>query len=210
MQSFLQDRIRLVRDLLTSGPEVAYGDLVLILCAVMSACAAARWPGEGIDRKRFLELLVRHSKPDHRTVWVSVPALISSGVLCESRTPYGDVGNADRIYRDHEIDLPLGDAMLRYSDIDERKLRKHTYAGLIYEWLRCGYAHEYCPHGSISTMPASRFPARVSYIGRYDGGTLTRMVTFHLDYLIELTEHHVANLAISPMTRPTQWWSDGA
>ena len=58
MRSFLLDRIRLVNELIAGGPRVEYADFVLILTAVLSACSARRWPGRGIDRNRFVELLV--------------------------------------------------------------------------------------------------------------------------------------------------------
>ena len=64
MHRFLQGRIDLVHQLRAlSTLEVAQQDLELILTAVMSACAACRWPGEGFDRKRFVESLVRFGSP---------------------------------------------------------------------------------------------------------------------------------------------------
>lgn len=36
-----------------------YSEAVLILCAVLSAMAADAWPGRGIDRRRFTELVAR-------------------------------------------------------------------------------------------------------------------------------------------------------
>ena len=55
VQSFLQGRIDLVKALRESSLPVTHQDLELILTAVISACAACRWPGEGFDRKRFVE-----------------------------------------------------------------------------------------------------------------------------------------------------------
>ena len=208
MREFLQDRIRLVRELLhDDAPQVAYGDLALILCSVISACAAVRWPGRGSDRNRFVELLVQHSPADHHTSWISVPALINRDHLLEDDTPYRH-GNATRIFCGDQIDLPYDQARLQFPSISAQQLKAVSYAALIYTWLRCGYAHEYCPHDSVTEVPASRYEARVSYIGRNDGVRIKRMASFHLDYLIAVADHHASQLPDSPSPQPTDWWYD--
>jgi hypothetical protein len=138
---------------------------------------------------------------------VSVPALINGEHLSEDATPYKG-GNSTRIFCGHEIDLPVEEAKREYPGIPGKQLRKNCYACLIYEWLRCGYAHEYCPHGNITHMPATREKARVSYIGRSVGEGLRRMVSFHLEYLFRLAEYHVSVLPETPVARPSRWWID--
>jgi len=206
MQKFLQGRIDLVKSLIDSDLSVHYADLVLILCSVLSACAEHRWPGEYIDKKRFIELLVRYSPDKFRTSWVSVPSLIYDGLISESQTPYGKPGNMTRIYRDDEIDLSLEDASRKYPRVSAKDLRKHCYAYLIYDRLRCGYAHKYCPREGIISVRASHKKARISYIGRLSGAAIKRMGSFHLDYLISLAEYHVFNLPNSPSECPSSWW----
>ena len=209
MRHFLEDRIRLVRELIESDISVAYGDLVLILSAVISSCAAARWPGRGIDRRRFVELLVQLSPPDAHMNWVCVPALINSNLVSEADTPYGP-GENTRIFRDDEIDLELSAAQAKYTNVSLGNLKRRTYAVLIYEWLRCGYAHEYCAHENITHVPPSRYNARLSYIGRGTPDGLKRMVSFHLDYLIDLAQFHAATLAEAADPVPGEWWIDVA
>ena len=53
----------------------SYGEAVLILCAALSALAADVWPGTGIDRKRFVQLLKRFSPPHLSSTLISVPIL---------------------------------------------------------------------------------------------------------------------------------------
>jgi hypothetical protein len=207
MKTFLKDRLRLVRELMTSGPTVAYADLCLILCAVLSACAAIRWPGNRIDRKRFVELLVRHSNPDHNAHWISVPALLNKGLLLESATPYGH-GHSNRIFIDSEIDMDVAKARVAYPNVAVSKLRKNSYACLIYEWIRCGYAHEYCLKGNASSIPSSDRPAKVSYILSGHGPSKSREAHFHIEYLIALAEHHVDLILESPDRTPEEWWID--
>jgi hypothetical protein len=212
MREFLLDRVRLVRDLQESEIPHHYADLALILCSVLSACAADRWPakrGERIDRKRFVELLVKRSPDDAHTSWICVPALINRGLVSEADTPYGP-GQSTRIFTDDEIDLPLDAAAAKYPQVDPPELKRSTYAVLIYEWLRCGYAHAYWGDENTTHVAPSRREARVSYIGRgVQGGGLRRMVGFHLDYLIGLAEHHAADVEDKPSSpRPATWWLD--
>jgi hypothetical protein len=196
MQKFLYGRIRLVKELLQSDLAVTYADLTLILCAVLSACAARRWPRQGrnLDKARFVSLLVKYSPPEFHTSWISVPALLNDGLITESETPWGRPGQATRVYCDEEIDLSIEDAELRYPLVSAVRLKEYSYASLIYRWLRCGYSHEYCAHDSITEIQASRRISRLSYIGRSTGKGIKRMVAFHLDYLIRLAEYHVSIL----------------
>jgi hypothetical protein len=176
--------------------DVCYGDIVLIACAVLSGCAAYRWPkqDEKSDKKRFTRLLIEHSAPEFRTSWISIPSLLNDGFIREDETPWGTPGNGCRILCDDEIDLSLEDVETRYPRIPEEWIREYSYASLIYKRLRCAYSHEYCPHASINEMQASRKEARISYIGRNSTNGIERRVSFHLDYLIKLAEYHVSVL----------------
>jgi hypothetical protein len=212
MQKFLQGRIDLVRSLIDNR-LASYADLVLIICAVLSACASRRWrrPSKrrnGHDRGSFIELLVKYSPDDFRTSWVSIPSLINDNLIDESQTPYGNPGNTIRIYCDDEIDLSLEDAIRKYPRVLSKNLRQHCYASLIYERLRCGYVHEYCPHVTITPARPTHREARISYIGRSSGDTIRRMISFHLDYLISLAEYPVFNLPNSSSECPSPWWID--
>lgn len=208
MQEFLKRRINLVKTLVAGDLPVVYADLVLILCAVLSACGAVRWPGRGIDKKRFIELLISYSAQDYHTSWVSVPALLNDGLIDISNTPYGNPGNMTRIYLDDEIDLSISDAKISYPYLSSEQLRKYCYASIIYEWLRCGYSHEYCPHENITEFPPSRNAARISYIGRSINNEIIRMVSFHIDYLISLADYHVSILPSRQSPIPPKWWID--
>ena len=206
MKLFLSGRLEIAKAL-ESLPGANYANVVLITTAVLSACASIRWPGKRIDRKRFIELLVSFSPVDLHTSWVSVPALINEGFIAEEDTPYAG-GNSTRVFRDDEIDLSLEDARTRYPGVPGVELRNHCYATLIYEWLRCGYAHQYSPHTNIIQNPPSGANARVSYVGRLIAGKLERMVSFHLDYLFLIAGHHVSVLPTTASPAPASWWID--
>jgi len=209
MQRFLQQRVDLAEYLLSEVRLSHYADVALILTAVLSACAAHRWPGTGINRKRFIELLALHSLERFHTTWVSVPALINDKLIQETETPYGRPGMSTMIFCDEEIDLSIQEAGNHYPNISVKHLRNHCYSSLIYVWLRCGYAHEYVANENITHVPASRRTARLSYIGRNIGGQqerLRRMVSIHPEYLIELARYHVATMPDAPCQKPQTWW----
>lgn len=157
MRSFLLDRIRLVNELIVGGPEVAYADLVLILTAVISACSACRWPERNLDRYRFVELLVRSSTPEAHCDYICLLSLMIAGLISERDTPWGLPGKSSRILRDDEIDLAFSDAQSRFPHIPMLELKKHTYAPLIYSWLRCAYSHE---NGGTSSGRNTNFSPR--------------------------------------------------
>lgn len=210
MQRFLNGRIDLVKDLIKSDLSIHYADLVLILCSVLSACAARRWPGERIDRKRFIEMLVKHTPENLKTSWISVPSLLNENLITINQTPYRNPGDITRIYCDDEIDLSFEEAVNKYPLVSCKKLRQHSYAAIIYERLRCGYAHSYWHHNSITHVPASRRNAYFSYIGRLmDNRRERRMISIHIEYLISLTEHSVSILPEHPSEYPASWWIDG-
>lgn len=209
MKEFLIDRIRLVNELIHIDTKVHYADLVLILTAVISACSARRWPGKGIDQRRFVELLIQHSLPEAHVNYVCLVSLISDGLISEQDTPWGEKGMSSRIFVDDEIDMPLAEAQSLFPSIPLRKLKRHTYAALIYSWLRCPYAHEYCLGEHSGEVPACNEPARISYIGRAKpDGTIQRRAIFHLEYLSSLARHHVNLVPEAPQNRPPHWWLD--
>jgi hypothetical protein len=208
VSEYLESKIRFVRQVIESDIAVGYEDIALILCTTISAAAASRWPGRDIDRKRFIELLVLHSPRSIDVTRVSVAALINKGFVNESDTPYS--ADNTRIFRDEEIDPLLPDAVNEYAGIPLRRLKKCTYAALVYDWIRCAYAHEYRANEFVIHVPASRRPARVSYIGRLHGTGIRRMAYFDLESLIDLASHHAANEAESPAPYPAEWWVESA
>jgi hypothetical protein len=158
-----------------------------------------------------VELLVKHSPAEFHCDHICIAALIRSNLVAEADTAWGEPGQATRIFTDEEIDLDLVEAQRSHPNLTLKQLKDHSFAALIYKWLRCSYVHEYSLDPSASHMPSSRDKARISYIGRLgrDGG-IHRMTTFHLDYLIELASYHANDVPDSPQTRPPIWWLQSA
>jgi hypothetical protein len=114
MRGFLQGRIDLVKALRNSSLPVTQQDLELILTAVISSCAACRWPGEGFDRKRFVESLIRFSSPELHLNFVSIGGLLELGVISDAQTPWGTFSQRIRIFTGDEIDGAIPDMAQRY------------------------------------------------------------------------------------------------
>jgi hypothetical protein len=210
MQTFLQGRIDLVTALCESSLPVTHQDLELILSAVISACAACRWPGEGFDRKRFVESLIRFGSPELHLDYISTGALLELGVVSDSETPWGVFGQEIRIFTGDEIDGPIPDMAQRYPKVSTRDLKRASYANRIYEWLRCGYAHNYWAAGNTTHVAPSDSPtAQISYIGlRESDGKRRRIASFHLPYLIAVAQEQVSTLPKKKLDQPDQWWID--
>ena len=207
MKEFLQARIELAKYLAENVRGAHYADVVLILTAVISACASRRWPGTGIDRKRFVELLVRYSPPHFHTSWISLPDLLGDYPDALIRPP----GIPDTSIRcGEDVDKDYREAEGSFSDYRPEQIRKDSYATLIYERHRCGSAHEYWAGGNnVTHVPPSSQKARVTYIARGTPRGFRRMLAFHLEYLIDLSAHHAANLPEEACKEPPTWWIDG-
>ena len=207
MRNFLQGRIDLVKALRVSALPVSPQDLGLILMSVISACAACRWPGEGFDRKRFVESLIQFSSPSLHLDYISIGALLENDLISESQTPWGDFGRMTDVFKGNEIDCSLSDMSIRFPHLTSRDLKNASYACLIYRWLRCGYAHNYHPVGNTTHVPPARSSAQISYIGRLQAsGDIIRVAAFHFDYLLEVTQQQVATLGDQPLQKPSVWW----
>jgi hypothetical protein len=211
MRTFLQGRIDLVHALIDSDLPVARQDLDLILTSVISACAAWRWPGRGFDRKRFVESLIRYGSSQHNLSYVSTGALLELGVISESESPWRGLAKQSRIFTGHEIDGSLVQMSAKYPGVSIRNLKKASYANRIYEWLRNGYAHTYWSAGNTTHVAPSRLPAQISYIGRLkESDGITRIASFHLDYLVAVAQDQVATLPAEALAPPGEWWIDQA
>lgn len=209
MRNFLRERINFVNALRESSLSVTQQDLELILTAIISACAACRWPGEGFDRKRFIETLIRFGSADLHLDYVSTGALLELGVVSDGQTPWGQMGQEARIFTGEEIDGAIPEMQMRYPGVSIRDFKRASYACRLYEWYRCGYAHNYWASGNTTYAAPSREPAQISYIGRVNpGGAHIRIASFHLDYLIAVAENQVSALPDRKMNQPETWWID--
>jgi hypothetical protein len=115
----------------------------------------------------------------------------------------GTFGEEIRIFTGDEIDCAIPDMAQRYPHVSMRDLKKACYANRIYEWLRCGYAHNYWETGNTTYVPPSDLPAQISYMARREpDGTRARIASFHLDYLIDVAQDQVSRLPKKKLDKP--------
>jgi len=198
----------------------SYGDAVLILTAALSAMAAEAWPGViGIDRRRFIELLVRFA-PDRALVTrVSIP------VLCEELLMSGQTLELTAISKQvlepsslvvvgEDIDQSEELVLSTVGSIETAFLRKFSYASVLYTEVRSGYVHECHPSERATSQPMThKTDVAVSYSNLLIEieDRVRRQIHFHLEWLGEtaleiarrLDEYHVG------FVRPEKWWVDG-
>jgi hypothetical protein len=202
----------------------SYGDAVLILCAVLSGLAAEVWPGDGKDRKRFVELLKQFATPKLEATKISIPLLIASlsargkaseVTAIQKAFPKNSLGNVligDEVDKNEaEILVVCGDA------VSLKELRNCSYANLLYREVRCGYVHEYKPGKKADSCSLTQKPGvRVSYVGWIDVNNPDREPDQHIHFALEW----IADLATCiagvvddvsnlPFLDPPQWWVEG-
>lgn len=141
--------------------QITYGDAILILTAVISALAAQCWPGRNIDAPRFTQLLAGYAP---ETLTISVPLLMKSFESSNKADLATKLnGHFDRfapwrtIPIGHSVDLSENDVELLLGDSSFRQeIRKHSYAYLLYDELRCSYSHEFKPGPRIEVHRPTR------------------------------------------------------
>lgn len=211
--------------------KITYGDAILILTAVVSALAAQCWPGKarGNDRGRFTQLLVDHT-PETRTI--SVPLLMkhfeSSKRADLAKKLEGHFNRCvpwGTIPLGHEVDLSEKDVehLLGCSSC-RSEVRKHSYAHLLYEELRCSYSHEFKPGPRIEVHRPTKLHLEpcVSYQPYSPGNPAwseiplepyINLIHFDLPWIGEVLRKcsSAVDKAAKRLPRkpPKGWWIDG-
>ena len=149
LEEWVMAKVEIARKINSGGCGGGYAEAVLILCGVISAIAADRWPGKNKDKKRFIELLISYADSSLNTATISVPLLASyldtnSKVqdaikLRETFLPRAD----SRVVTGVEVDT----SEQRVADIcpciKSALTRQYSYAALLYVEARSSYVHEY-------------------------------------------------------------------
>jgi hypothetical protein len=226
-------------------------DAEAILCCALSGAAADTWPGRGQDEKRFIEFLVEYARNSYPPVeYTSIP-LLHLQMRLPDKSDEKDrpevakwKAEGERILKDkiHQATGGIDARELRWSDVDDpdavvadylmtslisskdvrRRVRKATYASVIYSDLRCGLVHELRwgdRLGRWSWDPNTE-PHYVNYIDRQ--GARTRRLCFPYEYLrqtikgaLELacdwldTSREFIEQCRPSRPVPSCWWADG-
>ena len=202
----------------------SYSEAAILTCAALSALAAEVWPGQRIDRVRFIELLVRLGPSPTLASIVSVPLLVrhlestpeaASAALLKNKL----LGfSPTRIVTGTEVDRSESELLALCPTLSPRIMRKHSYACLLYEEVRSSYAHEYRPGNKSDSWPMTVCNGEsVSYVNRLLTAGIpetVRLIHFHLSWLTKLAIDLATNIdtlrATLPRPVPSTWWIDGA
>lgn len=191
------------------------------MAATFSGLAADLWPGNGIDKVRFVELWVLYAEKPEAT-WVSVP-LLSRYLRDHSRIAEADELEATRpelfkepestkVFLGRELDMPAETVRSLCSSIPLRDIRLHSYPALFYEQVRCYGSHEYRMGENASARKMTTQESAVSYLNQVHSlppHKVRRLIHFHALWLHDMISALARRVDSLPTpTVPTTWWLD--
>lgn len=199
----------------------SYYEATLLLSSIVSGIAADVWPGEGIDRKRFIELWVRYADPALDAVRISVPLLVTAlneqGKQAEAaafgmaRPVAYALGQSTRVVVGTEVDASEAEVLAICPGLAVRELRGFAYPNAFYRHVRSTLVHEYHLGESASAQPMTPREAGVSYVNIITSPY--RQIHFHIPWLGEVIRSIAASvepvILSGPQAVPQAWWIEG-
>lgn len=196
-----------------------YAEAVILVCAVLSALSAELWDGRGIDRVRFIEMLVRVGLNSSDCTTVSIPLLVQHLNNSSRKLEALQIQSAfslptsARVVTGPEVDQSEKDVLSICPLLDLKEVRRFSYASILYSEIRSSYSHEYRSGLLADSWPMTMLAEqKVSYINRMTNGSeMMRLVHIHVEWLAQLAielASTVDNL-VTGLHRPTAWWIDG-
>lgn len=197
-----------------------YAEAVIILCSVLSAVAAERWPGRNKDKKRFVELLYQYADAALSVTRVSVPLLVrylgeksrvtEHNTLQSALMPRSDT----LVLTGDNVDKSENEVLGICPSLELSLVRRFSYATLLYEETRSSYAHQYMPgpRSDSWVMGSARAHGRVSYTNRMSmkENRVDRLIYFSVPWLADLVLSVERNLRpLMPDDQFFQWWLPG-
>ncbi|MGO9833973.1 MAG: hypothetical protein ACLP1X_07150 [Polyangiaceae bacterium] len=214
-----------------------YMDACLMVSGLISGIASFVWPGTHGDRRRFIEAWVQFSAPDGDARHVSVPLLRRwlldhdqvdmARALEQACPPLFNAGQRARVIHGDELDCDENALLTKCPSLDVATMRRHSYATVFYEDVRCKLVHEGELSGTAASFPMTiKKDPRISYVNRtvatlnvdgevakVTGPERDRRIFFHMEFLADVTRNMARNvdtaLANGPIPQPKRWWIDG-
>ena len=196
----------------------AYAEAVIILSSAISAIAADAWPGERIDRKRFVELFKDFCNPTLHPVRISVPLLIGylrgSGKAAEERVIRERFMDfvPSRVLTGDDTDQEESTILSCCPTLAPKEVREFSYANVLYREVRSAFVHQYRSGGKADPWPLTEESEdSISYGNWY--GEPDRHIHFPVGW-IRLVAESTADAvdqkgSAIPMVHPVVWWIDG-
>lgn len=222
-REFFHSKLELGRFLIKEMGVQAEPDAEIILCCALSGLASILWPGTGIDRQRFIQLLVDFSQPSANLQLISLP------VLASQLRDQGDVSSAinlkAKFFPGHpsefinpnvvDQDEAIVSSFINYLDL--KTIRRSSYASIIYTDLRCALVHEYSLSPNMTYFNLFDIHDSPSYLHmNFEDGRTRMLLHLPFDYLantlINITDALFTYWSTSSLLekpRPVSWWVDG-
>jgi hypothetical protein len=224
-QSFVEQKIKTAQAIAMGCCDGTYAEGAIILCSIISAMSAIAWPDDKkhrIDRKRFVEIITRFPPSGIDPKKMSIPLLVQDGKACNSRLGIPKAA----FYLTGANDLNETDVEKSCPGLSLCKIRKYSYANLLYEQIRCGYAHQYRTGHEASDHDSLRPIAKVkesviSYVNVNSDNTIYRFIHFPLHWIASVAEGIALGLDNESSKKgkmlfddlcfevPKPWWLDG-
>lgn len=197
--SWVHEKIKIAQAIASGCCGGGYDESALIICATISAMAALAWPGKNkIDMKRFVEILVQVARYDPNPLRISIPLLHQEDHYFADLLPLSK--KAFYLTESNDKDFSeLTDFLKKKSitmDPEKTKTVKHnSYAFLLYNQIRCGFAHEYIIGENATSFDAMRNIGNVkenavSYTNNYEiNKLLRRRIHFPIPWISQLASN---------------------
>lgn len=199
----------------------SYYEATLLLSSIVSGIAADVWPGEGIDRKRFVELWVRYANPALDAVRISVPLLVTAldeqgkqaevAELHMARPVAYAPGHSTQVVVGTEVDASEAEVLAICPGLAVREVREFAYPNAFYRHVRSTLVHEYHLGELASARPMAPREAGVSYVNITTPPY--RQIHFRIPWLAEVIRSIAARaesvVLSGPQEVPPAWWIEG-
>jgi hypothetical protein len=222
IQQFVQRPLSVAGALAQGACGGTYVEACILISGVISGIAAHLWPGEGGDRRRFVEAWVRYADPMLLPHNISLPLLLPSlrqrspadAAHLESLRPgMFRSGGSARIVTGNDVDVDEASVQAAVPNMTLKEIRSFSYPALFYKHVRSSLTHEYQVGKAASALPMTTRSASVSYSNHGSQsapGRVKRLIHFSPDWLLDIARSIASNVdavvAVGTPPVPAIWW----
>jgi hypothetical protein len=220
LMTFTDSKVRLAAALNGGLGGGTYGEAILVTSSLLSAIAAYLWPGDRIDRARFVELWHSHASPSLAPTLISLPLLITArrevgdmaavkALESTSTAAFcGDPEYDSLVLEGPSVDLPETQVCALVPHLSRKEIRHYTYPAVFYREVRSPYVHEFSSGRQSSASPMSTNENVVSYVNQSPHRTIHFGMGF-LDAVVRSIAASADNVfANAPLRLPATWWEN--
>lgn len=211
MKQYFRNSLNLAQSLHSGHCGGGYDEAAHITAGILSGISAIHWPGHQIDKKRFVELLVRFGPASVKKV--SVPLLYQDDSLTQAqlRVLEGTVpalkitGRIITGSEDMDEAALIAKAQKEGTSFALKILRKYSYGHLLDREIRCGFAHEFRIGTNAATFRQTQFCSGISYVN-FDRH---RRIFFPFPEMKTIVGDIITNAPFTGQVCLAKWWIDG-